>query len=107
MPSLAVTQPYIPKRTTDLIDTNTDPGFNNLQSAYAALAQAQQALIKQQNRPKYGEVNAGVRPGSGADYLLPKNISNTSNFKDNIDGAIDAVAEAIVYLQLVLVDCNS
>lgn len=107
MPSLAVTQPYIPKRTTDLIDSNTDPGFNNLQSAYAALAQAQQALIKQQNRPKSGETNAGEVPASGANYLLPKNITSTANFKTNIDGAVSSVAAAIVYLQKVLADANS
>lgn len=107
MPSLAVTQPYIPRRTTDLIDSNTDPGFNNLQSAYAAIAQAQQALIKQQNRPKVGETNAGAVPGSGADYLLPKNISSTANFKTNIDGALVDLSAALVHLQAVLVDCNS
>lgn len=107
MPALAVTQPYIPRRTTDLIDTNTDPGFNNLQSAYAALAQAQQALIKQQNRPKYGEVNAGVKPTSGTSYLLPKNVSNAATFMQEIDYAIADVAAAIVHLQTVLVDCNS
>ena len=107
MPSLAVTQPYIPRRTTDLIDSNTDPGFNNLQSAYAALAQAQQALVKQQNRPKSGETNAGEVPAAGTSYLLPKNISSTANFKTNIDGALADVAAAIVHLQLVLVDCNS
>lgn len=107
MPALAISQPYIPKRTTDLIDTNTDPGFNNLQSAYAALAQAQQALVKQQNRPKAGETNAGAVPGSGADYLLPKNISSSANFKTNVDAALTSVAAAIVSLQKVLVDANS
>jgi hypothetical protein len=106
MPALAVTQPYIPKRTTDLIDTNTDPGFNNLQSAYAALAQAQQALVKQQNRPAKGELGAGDEPGDGKNYFLPKNISDTAAFKTNIDAALAGVKAAIVALQLVLVDAN-
>jgi hypothetical protein len=105
MPSLAVTQPYIPKRTTDLIDTNTDPSFNNLQSAYAALAQAQQALVKAQNRPTTG-ANAGTIPSTATSYLVPKN-STASTFKTQVDAALVAVTTAIAAVQVAIVDANS
>lgn len=105
MPSLAVTQPYIPKRTTDLLDTNTDPSFNNLQSAYAALAQAQQALIKAQNRPTSG-ASAGVAPSTATDYLVPKN-STASTFKTQVDAALVDLSAAIVHVQTAIVDANS
>jgi len=91
--ALAVTQPYIGKSHIELIDSNTDPNFNQLLSAHGFLAQAQQALIKLQNR------TAGVAQASGVNYMLPVYIANEKNivpaqttnrdaYKTNVDAAI-------------------
>lgn len=110
--SLAVTQPYIGKAHIELIDSNTDPNFNQLLSAHGFLAQAQQALIKLTNPA------AGVAQASGVNYLLPVYIANEKNivpaqttnrdaYKTNVDAAIASISSAIKNLYIVIADANS
>lgn len=106
--ALAVTQPYISKQHIELIDSNTGPAFNQLFSAHAFLAQAQQALRQLQNAGA-----AGTPQGSGADYIYPKNADGTSkvtsvaNYKTNVDNAIRDITLSIKSVQLLIADCNS
>lgn len=117
--ALAVTQPYIAKNRIELIDSNTDPNFNQLLSAHAFLAQAQAALIKLTN-PELDptKANAGEAKASGVDYLLPVYVANEKNevppsttkrdaFKNNVDAAIASVSSAIKNLYVVIADANS
>lgn len=110
--ALAVTQPYIGKAHIELIDSNTDPNFNQLLSAHGFLAQAQQALIKLTNPA------AGVAQASGVNYLLPVYIANEKNivpaqttnrdtYKTNVDAAIASISSAIKNLYVVIADANS
>lgn len=107
--SLAVTQPYISKQNIELIDSNTGPAFNQLFSAHAFLAQAQQALRQLQN----ADPTTGVAQASGANYIYPKGadgtskVSSTANYKTNVDGAIVDITAAIGHLKLLIADCNS
>lgn len=110
--ALAVTQPYIGKAHIELIDSNTDPNFNQLLSAHGFLAQAQQALIKLTNPVD------GVAQASGVNYLLPVYIANEKNivpaqttnrdaYRTNILAAIGGVTTAITSLYAVIADANS
>lgn len=121
--ALAVTQPYIAKARIELIDSNTDPNFNQILSAQAFLAQAQQALLKLQNRGADGLAQSNNATGH-AKYLRPKYIGNETDpsvaaasiaaYRAAIDAAIGTagnitlgITGAIAQLSTVIADANS
>lgn len=65
MPSLAVTQPYAPRKL-DLIDA-TDRSYRQIESSYAGSLQIQAAMTELQN-----QVNGVASTGS---YFMPSSIS--------------------------------
>ena len=115
--ALAVTQPYIGKAHIELIDSNTDPHFNQLLSAHAFLAQAQQALRKLQNVETDPTKAGAGDPTAVADanYFRPKYIGNVpatavvdiGNYRASVDLAIADITLAIVELYKIIADANA
>lgn len=115
--ALAVTQPYIGKAHIELIDSNTDPNFNQLLSAHAFLAQAQQALRKLQNvETDPTKVGAGDPTAvADANYFRPKYIGNVpatavadiAAYRASVDAALVGITAAIVELYSIIADANS
>lgn len=102
MPSLAVTQPYIAKGHIELIDSNTDPNFNQIFSAYAAIQQALQAIIKLRNTNSV----TGL-PAPAGQYFRPKYITDVTTYESDVEAVITALKSANVALQPILTDANS
>lgn len=94
MPSLAVTQPYAPRKL-DLIDA-TDRSYRQIESSYAGLLQVQAAMTELQNAVD-GVANSGA-------YFMPSSISeaNRVTYEGYVDDVLDSAKTLIGLLNSIM-----